>query len=135
MRTAFRVLLTAVVVLNLAVGGAVPAMACHTAKPAIKEGCCCCGGQTMQKNGCAAEDSLNIVPATGCGCNLKGGDGQATSEFTLNNTSDKLQFTTMPAGNTTAAHIQNSLVGAKSVKEFCAFESPPLYKLTSSYLC
>ncbi len=135
MRTVFRVLLTAVVVLNLAMGGVVPAMACHTAKPAMMQGCSCCGGQAMQESGCS-EDSVNIVPANGCGCNMKTGDGQSSSEFTLNNTPDKLQYSIMPTRITTAAaDIKNGLLGAKSVKDFCAFESPPLYELTSSYLC
>jgi hypothetical protein len=135
MRTVFRVLLTAVIVLNLAMGGVVPAMACHTAKPAMKQGCCCCGGQAMQESGCS-EESVKISPADGCGCNLKAGNEQSASEFTLNNTSDKLQYTIMPTGITAAAlHIQDGIRGAKSVKDFCAVESPPIYKLTSSYLC
>jgi len=90
----------------------------------------------MPKDGCA-EDNVNIVPTNNrCGCDLKPGDGQTSPEFTLNNTPDKLQNTTIPAGITAAApHIKDSLLGAKSIKDFCAFESPPLYKLTSSYLC
>jgi len=135
MKTVFRVFLTAVVVLNLTMGGVVPAMACHTAKAAMKKGCCCCGGQTMSKTGCD-KDIVTIVPAKSCGCDLKSDNGQTASEFTLDNAPDKLQYTIMPTGITTAAtHIQNGLEDAKSVKDFCAFESPPLYRLTSSYLC
>lgn len=134
MRTVFRLFLTAFVALNLAMGGVVADAACRTAT-AMKQGCCCCGGQAMQDGGCS-KGSVNIVSAEGCGCALKSGDGQTASEFTLNNTPDKLQFTVLPPRiATAAAHILNSLVIAKSVKDFCAFESPPLFKLTSSYLC
>jgi hypothetical protein len=136
MRTVFRVFLISAVVLNLVMGGVVPAMACHAAKTAMKKTCCCCDGQAMQE-GVYAEDSTSIVPAgNSCVCDLNSGDGQAAPEFTLNKTTDRLQYTIIPAGITTAAaHIQNGLLGAKSMKNFCAFESPPLYKLTSSYLC